>query len=84
MTDYTKLTPLERYDEAARLASEVFQTSQWKTPFCKKYGLTNQTPTKWVKIGAPLWAVQAMRDARDLQRIQEATASLRDVLADLD
>lgn len=84
MHDYTTMTPLKRYAALADIAAEFFGTTQWKTKFCERYGLTNQTPTKWAKAGAPLWAVQAIRDARDMQRLHQTTTALRDVLDDLE
>lgn len=78
MQDYTSLTPEERFNELDRLAGQLFATTRWKTAFCQRYGLTRQTISAWGNNGAPLWALEAVRDALAAQRLEAIRAAVRE------
>jgi hypothetical protein len=70
----------ERFNLLTDLATEFFETTRWKTAFCRRYDLTRQTITAWSNRGAPVWAVQAMDDACARQRFSKATLQMRAAL----
>lgn len=74
---------LERFQILETLATEFFDSSRWKTAFCRRYDLTPQTITSWANKGAPVWAVQAMADAVTVKKVQTARTALADILKDL-
>ena len=69
MDDYTSMTPEARFIELDRMATQLFGSKRWKAAFCRRYGFTNQTLTKWTNTGAPLWAVVAVYDALAAQKL---------------
>lgn len=82
MNDYSDQTPEARFEILERLAVEFFGTERWKTAFCRRYDLTPQTLTAWTNKGAPVWAVQAMKDATKSQRLGKALDLIRSLEMD--
>ncbi|MFW8636970.1 hypothetical protein [Cribrihabitans pelagius] len=54
MTDYTELSPAERFLAVDRMASQLFRTDRWKTLFAERYDVTRQAVGKWARNGAPV------------------------------
>ena len=78
--DYHDMTPEERFTELDRMAIQLYETKRWKTAFCQQYGLTRQTPTKWSAVGAPLWAVVAVRDALAAKRTNKLLTAITEAV----
>lgn len=63
MNKYSEMTPEERFARADRLATQLFETHQWKTRFAERYGYNRQSVQEWKQRGAPVWALVALEDA---------------------
>jgi transposase-like protein len=77
MDDYTQQDGAARYAALETLAAEFFESTRWKSAFCRRYGLTPQSVTAWRHNGAPAWAPQAMADAVKAKLFDEIAAMLR-------
>lgn len=79
MTDYTVMTPEERYAAVNTMATQLFDTTRWKTAFAKRYNLTTQGVGKWQNAGAPVWACVALRDALVVDQVKPLVQTLREI-----
>lgn len=71
MIDYHNMTPEQRFSELEQMAVELFETRQWKTKFCNRYGYQPNALQKWKDKGAPEWACVAVRDALSAKRLAQ-------------
>lgn len=78
MTEYHDMTPEERFAALDRMASQLFETTQWRKQFAERYGLATSKPiTRWKHDGPPTWALVAARDALDAKRLVEIRELMR-------
>lgn len=77
MTDNTTNDGPARFAELDRIASQLFETRQWRTKFCERYGIAaNSTLSTWATKGPPQWALVAARDALLAKATREVISQL--------
>lgn len=72
------MTPKQRFNALDRMATQLFGSNRWKAAFARRYGMTVQGLDKWRNNGAPVWAVEAIRDALAAQRLEAVRDAIRD------
>ena len=66
-----KLSTQQKQAELNRLASEYFETNQWKKMFAEHVGMSEQGIQKWFKVDPPHWPLlllSAMCENKDIKK----------------